>query len=249
VQTDVRRLIVNADDFGLTSGVTGGILDACRHGIVTSSTVIVNATITPDDVSRARDLGLGLGLHVNMTLGAPLTRGRSLAGADGRFVRDPRRAAATASSRDVEREVQAQIERFLSLTGHAPTHLDSHHHAGTYPPIREAFLAAARALAVPVRAEGAEARLVARAAGLRTPDHFVGGSGPHAYWTPARTRAHLATLRPGVTEFMTHPGVCDAALSYSRYGRQRETEMIGLGRDARAAARALGVVLCDFRAL
>jgi predicted glycoside hydrolase/deacetylase ChbG (UPF0249 family) len=86
-------------------------------------------------------------------------------------------------------------------------------------------------------------------AGLRTPDHFVGGSGPQAYWTPARTREHLGALRPGLTEFMTHPGFCDDALSYSRYGRQRETEMIGLGREARAVARALGVVLCDFRSL
>jgi predicted glycoside hydrolase/deacetylase ChbG (UPF0249 family) len=184
-----------------------------------------------------------------MTLGAPLTRGASLSGVDGRFVRDPRRAAAMASLRDVEREIEAQIERFLSLVGRAPTHLDSHHHAGTYSPIREAFLAAARALGVPVRAEDPGAKLVARVAGLRTPDHFVGGSGPQAYWTPARTREHLGALRPGLTEFMTHPGFCDDALSYSRYGRQRETEMIGLGREARAVARALGVVLCDFRSL
>ncbi len=46
---------------------------------------------------------------------------------------------------------------------------------------------------------------------------------------------------------MTHPGYCDEELSYSRYGRQRETELVGLGSQARAAATALGIRLCDFR--
>ena len=46
---------------------------------------------------------------------------------------------------------------------------------------------------------------------------------------------------------MAHPGWCDDALSYSRYGRQRETEMIGLGTSAaRGAASSLGITLCHF---
>ena len=45
---------------------------------------------------------------------------------------------------------------------------------------------------------------------------------------------------------MTHPGRYDDALNYSRYGRQRETELIGLGAAARAAAQALGLKLCHF---
>ena len=49
---------------------------------------------------------------------------------------------------------------------------------------------------------------------------------------------------------MTHPGWCDAELSGSRYGRQREIELAALGSPAaRAAAHALGITLCDFRAL
>ena len=61
--------------------------------------------------------------------------------------------------------------------------------------------------------------------------------------------AHLRRLPAGVSEFMTHPGYCDDALSYSRYGRQRETELIGLGGKARAAVAALGVALCGFQRL
>ena len=246
----MRRLIVNADDFGLTAGVSRGILAAYRRGIVTSTTMLVTGAIDRDLVAEARDSGVGLGIHVNFTLGKPLTRGRSLVGADGRFVRDPRRAAAAAQARDAEREVAAQVERFLGLVKRAPTHLDSHHHVALHSPIREAFLAAAARLRVPVRSEHEPARAGARALRLRTPDHFFGGSGPDPYWSLARTLAHLRALPAGVSEFMTHPGYFDADLAYSRYGRQRETELVGLGNpEARAAAAALGIALSTFAAL
>jgi predicted glycoside hydrolase/deacetylase ChbG (UPF0249 family) len=246
----MRRLIVNADDFGLTPGVSAGILAAHRHGIVTSTTVLVTADVPRDDLARARDAGLGLGLHVNLTLGRPLTGGRSLVDAAGRFVRDARRAAARAAAGDVAREIDAQVERFVALVGRPPTHLDSHHHVGLHPPVREALLACAARLGVPVRSQDAAARARARAARLRTPDHFFGESGPAAYWSLARTRAALAALPPGVSEFMTHPGWFDEALGYSRYGRQREVEMVGLGTpEARAAAAALGIRLCTFAEL
>ncbi len=242
----VRRLIVNADDFGLTPGVSAGILLAHRRGIVTSTTVLVTAALDRALLARALDSALGIGLHVNLTLGRALTGPSSLTDAGGRFVRDPRLAAARARRRDVEAEVEAQVERFLTVLGRRPTHLDSHHHVGLHPPVDEVILAAARRLGVPVRSQNAPARARARAAGLRTPDHFAGESGPGPYWTPARTLAHLRRLPPGVTEFMTHPGLFDDALGYSRYGRQRETELVGLGPAARAAAAELGVRLCHF---
>src|SRR5204863_8337560 len=168
-------------------GVSAGILAAHRHGIVTSTTVLVNGDLDRRQLAEARDAGLGLGLHVNLTLGKPLTRGRSLVGGDGRFVRDARRAAAAAEARDVQREIEAQVERFERLVGRPPTHLDSHHHVGLYPPVRDIVLGVARALGVPVRSQDAPARTRARAAGLRTPDHFFGDAGADAYWSPQRT--------------------------------------------------------------
>lgn len=243
----MRRLIVNADDFGMTPGVSAGILAAHRHGIVTSTTVLVTADLDGELLAEASDHPLGLGLHVNLTLGTPLTRGRSLVGADGHFVRDARRVAARADVRDVEREVEAQIEKFLALVRRPPTHLDTHHHVGLLPPVREVVLAAATRLHVPVRSQDAAARARARTAGLRTPDHFFGESGPAAYWSRARTLQYLRHLPPGVSEFMTHPAVVDAGLAGSRYGRQRETELVALGApETRGAAAALGITLCNF---
>ena len=246
----MKRLIVNADDFGLTPGVSAGILRAHRHGIVTSTTVLVTAAIDREQLAVARAGTLGLGLHVNLTLGKPLSKGRSLVDAQGRFVRDARRAAARATVRDVEREVAAQIERFIKLVGRQPTHLDSHHHVGLHEPVAGVVLEAARRLGVPVRSQNEAARRRARSIGLGTPDAFFGESGPDAYWTLARTLRHLRDLPAGVSEFMTHPGVFDEALGYSRYGRQRETELVGLGTPiARGAAAALGITLCTFARL
>jgi hypothetical protein len=242
-----RRLIVNADDFGLTRGVSGGILDAHRHGIVTSTTVLVTADIDREQLAMARDSGLGLGIHVNLTLGAPLTAARSLVDGNGRFIRDARRVAAQAAPKDVEAEVAAQLERFEELVGRKPTHLDSHHHVGLHAPVTDVVLRAARRLGVAVRSQDTVARARARTAGLLTPDHFFGESGPDAYWRPATTLRHLRSLPPGVSEFMTHPGRFDEALAYSRYGRQREIELVGLGTAAaRSAVAALGIMLCHF---
>jgi len=246
----IRRLIVNADDFGVTRGVSDGILAAHRHGIVTSTTALVTSRIEPEHVARARDSALGIGLHVNLTLGRPLTSGASLVDESGRFVRDARRAAARAEVAHVEAEVDAQVERFLNFVKRVPTHLDTHHHVGLLPPVREVVLAVARRLGVPVRSQDATARARARSAGLRTPDHFFGESGPAAYWTSARTLSHLRTLPPGVSEFMTHPGWFDDDLAFSRYARQREVELVGLGTPAaRAAVGALGITLCHFGVL
>jgi predicted glycoside hydrolase/deacetylase ChbG (UPF0249 family) len=243
----VRTLIVNADDFGLTRGVSAGILAAHRHGIVSSTTVLVTADPDRAQLAEARQAGLGLGLHVNLTLGRPLTRPRSLVDRAGNFVRDPRRAAAGAEPREVRAEVEAQIARFEKLVGGPPTHLDTHHHVGLYASVREVVLEVAREHGLPVRSQDAAARARARSAGLRTPDHFFGESGPDAYWSAARTLAHLAALPAGVSEFMCHPGRFDADLAYSRYGRQREVELIGLGAPAaRAAVAALGIRLRHF---
>ncbi|MBI1846010.1 MAG: ChbG/HpnK family deacetylase, partial [Candidatus Rokubacteria bacterium] len=131
----MRRLIVNADDFGMTPGVSAGILAARRHGIVTSTTVLVTAGPDPESVAAARDAGLGIGLHVNLTLGRPLTGAHSLIGPDGRFVRDARRAAAMANVPDIEKEIEAQVEQFERIFGHGPTHVDTHHHIGLHAPV------------------------------------------------------------------------------------------------------------------
>ena len=65
-------LIVNADDFGLTAGVSRGILDAHRTGIVTSTTLLVNRAMPPAQIEELTASALGVGVHLNLTLGTPV---------------------------------------------------------------------------------------------------------------------------------------------------------------------------------
>ena len=133
----MRRIIVNADDFGLCGDVTRGILDAHRNGQVSSTTLMVNMPGTEEAVEVARQHpNLGVGLHFNLTEGRPLTDVPSLVDSDGRFLlrgdllrRGLRRAIDPA---DVRREFVAQLKRIHDL-GIAPTHVDSHQHVHMAP--------------------------------------------------------------------------------------------------------------------
>lgn len=248
--TPARRLIVNADDYGLTAGVSRGILDAHRDGIVTSTTLLVNRPVDPALIDALKASGLGVGLHLNLTLGppvAPAKRVPSLVDGEGRFVRDAREAAKRARADEARIELGMQIDEFRRIMGRFPTHLDSHHHVGRHEPILDLVLDFARAIRVPVRTQDPEVRAIARQRALKTPDHFMGESGPGAYWSSERVLAHLRELPGGVTEFMTHPGYYDDDLAYSRYGRQREMEMTGLTDPAaRALIEGEGIRLIHF---
>jgi predicted glycoside hydrolase/deacetylase ChbG (UPF0249 family) len=248
--TAAKVLIVNADDFGLTGGVSRGILEAHRNGIVTSTTMLVNREIPPALVEELKASALGVGVHLNLTLGAPVsdpTRVSSLVDPEGRFIRDAREASARARTDEARIELGSQIDAFRAIMGRFPTHLDTHHHVGRHRPILELVLDFAQALKVPVRSQDALVRAAARQRRIRTPDHFMGESGPEPYWSRERTLEHLRVLPPGVSEFMTHPGYFDADLAYSRYGKQRETEMAGLtGPEVRQAVASQGVRLAHF---
>ena len=250
----MRFLVVNADDFGLTPGVSRGILAAHRRGIVTSTTAMVNLAADPDlDAEAAGRPALGLGLHLNLTWGMPVSLPAavpSLVDAEGRLSRDPGAVAARARPDDVRREVAAQIEAFSRRFGRAPTHLDSHHHVHREPEVAEVVVAAALGAGLPVRSPGAGVRAAAERHGVRTPDHFVGGDSPAPFWTAARLVATLAALAAGVTELMCHPGHYDAALAWSRYGPEREAELAALcDPEVRATIERLDIRLVHFGTL
>ena len=116
-----RRLIVNADDFGVTEGVSRGILRAHREGLVTSTTVLASLPPQPElDVVARDSAGLGLGLHFNLTLGRPVSPPEtvgSLVDAEGRFRRDLAVLQERARPDEVRRECEAQIEAFTRRFG------------------------------------------------------------------------------------------------------------------------------------
>ena len=227
-----RGLIVNADDFNLTVGVSRGIAEAHRAGIVSSTTVIVNLPGLRDNLRHIQELPrLGLGLHLNLTFGPPVSPAeklRSLLGSDGLFVRDPARQLQAGDPEEIAREWDAQLEAFVTAVGRPPTHLDTHHNLHARPPASEIALDLALRLRIPLRPVTAVVRASMVAAGLPAPSHLVGDIATGPYWTVTRLLRCLDELPEGVTEMCCHPGRFDEALLVSRYNRQREAELQAL---------------------
>src|SRR5215831_1943854 len=109
------RLIVNADDYAMSPGVSRGILEAHARGVVSSTTALVNTSGAAEALAAARvgAPALGLGLHVNLSFGRPVlppTTVPSLVGGDGGFHAGARLLDAMKRFRadDIRREVAAQ---------------------------------------------------------------------------------------------------------------------------------------------
>ena len=139
----MRKLIVNADDYGLTAAVSVGIRQAHREGIVTSTTVMMNMPDVEAELPKAlADCpGLGLGVHLVLTAGSPLLPPQQVASitrvSGGKNF--PKLAAFVTSAEglkaaEVKAEWRAQIEEFVRVAGRPPTHLDSHHHTSYLTP-------------------------------------------------------------------------------------------------------------------
>jgi predicted glycoside hydrolase/deacetylase ChbG (UPF0249 family) len=226
----VKRLIVNADDFGRTRGINAGVFEAHLAGIVTSATAMVLEPAAEEGISEAirRAPRLALGLHFAVTGGGLPASDPSLVPAllvEGRFARSPERLPREIPADEILRELDAQILLFEKLAGRLPSHLDSHHHSALHPSIQPVFAEVARKRGLPVRASSAEARGALRAAGATTPDHFLDGFyGDGA--TAENLRATLRGLGVGTSELMCHPGRADEELlAGSTYAREREREL------------------------
>lgn len=227
----MKRLIVNADDFGRTTGINSGVIEAYLFGIVTSATVMVLEPEAAEGIAdaRRRAPNLSLGLHFVLTGGgSPASSPQqvpSLLTAD-RFHRFLKELPETLSEEEVACELDAQIFLFERLAGHPPTHLDSHHHSALHPSVQPVFALAALRLGVPARGSTPEARDVLRAMGVRTPDHFVDGFYGEGV-TAENLRSILLHLEDGTTtELMCHPARLDERLlADSTYTRKRAREL------------------------
>jgi chitin disaccharide deacetylase len=246
-----KWLIVNADDFNLTEGVTRGILDGHRQGIITSATVMVNLPGLGHSRELAKGVsGLGLGLHVNLTWGEPISPAGavpSLVDGTGCFIRDRSRVGESGAALEIRAEIAAQARRFVEVFGRHPTHLDTHYHMHRLPRILAAVLDVAGELGVPVRALSPEMAALIRGRGLLAADCLVGSVGPAAYWTTEQLRGCIRSLEEGITELSCHPGYADDALAFSSYTTQREVELHALcDPEVRAALAASDVQLIHY---
>jgi predicted glycoside hydrolase/deacetylase ChbG (UPF0249 family) len=195
----MKYLIVNGDDFGASIGISRGILEAHKQGILTSTSFMVNMPASQAAADSAQATPeLSVGLHADLTA----------------EMRDPgpaleQRLAAT---------LAAQLRRFEQLMHRPPTHLDSHHNLHRDPRARPHFLELARKLGLPLR-EHSPARYVSS---------FYGqwGGVSHLEQISVENLARLlrTELSEGVTELGCHPGYVEPDFATS-YAVEREVEV------------------------
>jgi predicted glycoside hydrolase/deacetylase ChbG (UPF0249 family) len=267
-----RRLIVNADDYGLTRGVSRGIREAHLRGIVTSTTAMMNMPGVDQDLrlALAETPRLGLGVHLVLTAGHPVLPADEVptfVSADGDFLSlDEITSARTVLELEqARREWRAQIEKFIAATGKPPDHLDSHHHtsffsAGLFRTMLELARENGCAIRCPLRtAHGSslpadvEGEFAAFAPPLlaeftpRTTGTFVAGFYDEGA-TGQNLLSILDSLPDGTTELMCHTAYVDADLvAVSGYVGPRERELIVLTDPAIGAAfGARGIEMISF---
>jgi len=211
------------------------IVQALQEGVVTRASLIVNGGAVEDAVWLARGGGLlsVLGLHLNLSEGVPvsahvptLTAGGLMLGKHG-F----REAVmlSRVSAEDLERETNAQIDKFRSLVGHFPSRIDGHQHCHVLPGVREtlskvfaskgvqytripnerAASALCRVCAVTSQ-EATVAKGVYSSQGILSADCLVGLSFCASSYSPQELteaiRAQVVTTQSANCEIMVHPG-------------------------------------------
>jgi hopanoid biosynthesis associated protein HpnK len=146
----VRRLIVNADDFGFTSGVNRAIAESHTRGIVTSSTLMANGPAFAEAVQLAQTTpNLSIGCHVVLTDGEPVLNAKQIPSLtngsrfrDGMTTFATRAIAGKMDASEITAEASAQIRK-LQSAGIVVSHLDTHKHTHLFPKILRPLLQAA----------------------------------------------------------------------------------------------------------
>lgn len=150
-------LIVNADDFGLTSGVNRAIIELHAAGVLTSTSLMARANATEEAVDRALSTPtLGVGCHVVLVDGEPVLpphripslvdpRTGCFPSALTAFL--PRLFAGRIRAAEIEAETAAQIA-LLQRRGLRLTHIDTHKHTHMFPTVLRAVLHAARSCGI-----------------------------------------------------------------------------------------------------
>ena len=189
----MKKLIVNADDFGATDGINRGVIDAHRAGILTSASMIVDAPASAAAASLAtQSPALGLGLHVV--------------------------ADATAGGASLRAELDRQFERFVTLTGRQPTHVDSHHDVHRHAAAVAVFRAFAERHALPLRGF-CRVRHIASFYG-----QWGGETHLEQVRLPVLAQILAAEVGEGFNELSCHPGYTDPDLR-SSYRAERRAEL------------------------
>jgi len=239
-----KNLIINADDYGITSEVSRGIRLAYTSGVLTSTTVMAIGLSCEEDLQLLQKEcpAMGVGVHLTLTTFKPISKINevaSLINDKGNFYRlnELKTAVQNISPEELYNEWVLQVDKIISF-GLNIDHLDSHHNAAYLSTTTfEVFKAIAKQFSLPVRlpmspvgnlALETSAKASLDAAAVKSPDQLN-----FDFAEAADKRASLVNLleklNPGTTEVLCHPGFIDKELrSISSLLEPRQLEIEAL---------------------
>ncbi len=231
----MKKIIINADDFGLVQGVNEGIIKAHREGILTSATLMANMPGFNQAVEMAgENPDLGVGAHLNILRGQPVSSAQevaSLLSKENRFVPSVsgllwKIALKRIKPDNIEREFRAQLEKILGAGIHL-SHIDSEKHIHLIRPIFRIVLKLAKEYKINkvrfieeyclstrlgqtiksffISLSSASMKTRMNEEGIRTPDRFYGVC-DSGQITGDKLKDVFQSVKDGVTEIMVHPG-------------------------------------------
>lgn len=220
------KVIINADDFGMTQGVNEGILDAHLNGAVTRTTLIMNGYAVEEAVEMAKNCpSLKVGLHLALSFGTPLSKTNIDAIVDEHGLFKFTSIESDLTSKQIiqiKLEWEKQIQAFLN-TGLSLDHLDSHHHVHGWKDLKDVVIDLAKRYDIPIRytetLKNHKDHLLTEYLWL---DFYKEGVNENLY-------KDLIRLPYESVEVMTHPAIVDEELlkcsSYTKW-REKETELL-----------------------
>lgn len=224
----MKKLIINADDFGLTEGCNKGIIKAINDGIVTSTTVMINMPYAIEGIELLKKMAFkSVGVHLTLTGGIPtlpIESVPSLIDYENKFFKKKALLFPHMNLTEVEMELRNQIELFIK-TGMKPSHLDSHHHIHMHDGVREVVENLAIEFNLPLRIADYRTKETLNRINIPTTDGFS-----MDFYDEGASfetiKEILLNFNGDTIEIMVHPAILDDRLKdISRYYIQRESEL------------------------
>ena len=238
------KLIINADDYGLSKSISDGIILGIREWYITSTSIMVNMTWAEYAIQKALEYNIDcIGLHINLTVGKPILKNDNLINNNGYFyynkeqIENPK-----LTYQDAYNEIMAQVNAISNYSDGKLKidHLDTHHHLMDNPNIKQAIVDIAQKLNLPIRKYD-------NVQNIKCPD-FLYRNFTINNVSIDSIKQLIEKYKNGtvVVELMTHPGLIDEYTKTVTSYLNREKELLVL-KESKKLGLFEGIDLISFR--